>query len=88
MVRNVSTLRSSRGTYNPLITIIASLPMMVVGLSVPLGYVLTFLYFLFFDIIDKSITFVAETADTRLHFGRSAVKETLTLTVTMHKLNF
>ncbi len=57
MVRNVSTLRSSRGTYNPLITIIASLPMMVVGLSVPLGYVLTFLYFLFFDIIDKSITF-------------------------------
>ena len=56
MVRNVSTLRSSRGTYNPLITIIASLPMMVVGLSVPIGYVLTFLYFLFFDIIDKSIT--------------------------------
>ena len=59
--------------------------MMVVG---PPRLRFNFSLLSFFDIIDKSITFVAETADTRLHFGRSAVKETLTLTVTMHKLNF
>ena len=52
--------------------------------SATLFVILTFLYFLFFDIIDKSITFVAETVDTWLHFGLSAAKETIAYTNTTH----